>query len=105
MGKLIDEVTRDWQWLTFLVQYCSGKNISKSFCEDVKWWALGIAALLVLLVAMWIWGRVAKAYDAWNLRRLQARIADSDTMKKHVWSGHDAHLTPSDQKAQRRPGK
>jgi hypothetical protein len=103
--KLIEEVTRDWQWLTFLVQYCSGKNISKGFCEDVRWWVLGIAALLVLAVVAWIWGRIAKAYDGWNFRRLQARIADSETMKKHVWSGHDAHLSSSDQKAQRRPGK
>jgi hypothetical protein len=100
MGKLIDEVTRDWQWLTFLAKYCAGQNIGKAFCEDIRWWALGIAALLILIVAAWIWGRIAKAYDKWSFRRAQARIADSDTMKKHVWSGHDAHLTSADQRAQ-----
>ena len=89
--KLIDEVTRDWQWLTFLVQYCSGKNIGKAFCGDIKWWALGIAALVVLLAAAWIWGRLARVYDNWNHRRLSAKIADGETMKQHVWSGHNAH--------------
>ena len=34
MGKLIDEVTRDWQWLSFLAQYCTGRNIGKAFCEE-----------------------------------------------------------------------
>ena len=105
MGKLIDEITRDWQWLSFLAQYCAGRNIGKAFCEDLKWWALGIAALVVVLAAGWIWGRVARAYESWNFRRLQAKIADADTMKKHVWSGHDAHLTSSDQRANRKSSK
>jgi hypothetical protein len=87
---MIDEITKDWEWLSFLARYCAGKNIGKGFCEDVKWWALAIAALIVALVAWWIWGRIARAYDNWNQRRLSARIADTDTMKKHVWSDHDA---------------
>jgi len=89
--KLIGEITRDWQWLSFLAQYCAGKNIGKAFCEDVKWWALGVAALVVLLVAWWIFGRIARAYENWSHRRQSARIADAETMKTHVWSGHDAH--------------
>jgi hypothetical protein len=102
MGKLIDEVTRDWQWLTFLTQYCAGRNIGKAFCENIRWWALGIAALVVVLVAAWIGGRVAKAYDGWSFRRAQAKIADPEAMKKHVWSGHDAHLPSADQRANRK---
>jgi hypothetical protein len=47
VGKLIDEITKDWEWLSFLAQYCAGRNIGKAFCQDVKWWALGIAG--------WIW--------------------------------------------------
>lgn len=91
IGKLIDEVTKDWEWLTFLGQYCAGRNIGKAFCQDVKWWALGIASLVVLLVAWWALGRLAKAYGDRSFRRLQAKVADSETMKKHVWLGHDAH--------------
>ena len=88
---MIDEMTRDWQWLTFLAQYCAGRNIGKAFCEDIKWWALGIAALLVVAIAWWILGKVARAYENWNHRRLSAKVADPETMKEHVWTGHDAH--------------
>jgi hypothetical protein len=88
---MIDEITKDWQWLSFLAQYCAGKNIGKAFCDDVRWWALGIAALIVLLIAWWILSKAAKAYEAWNHRRLFAKVADAETMKEHVWKGHDAH--------------
>ncbi|HKW36505.1 MAG TPA: hypothetical protein VJO54_01705 [Burkholderiales bacterium] len=101
-GKLIDELTRDWQWLSFLAKYCAGRNIGGAFCEDVKWWALGIAGLLAAAVVWMIFVRIAKAYENWNLRRLSARIADRDTMKEHVWAGHDAHLTASDQRARKK---
>jgi hypothetical protein len=101
----MNELTKDWQWLSFLVQYCTGRNIGKAFCEDVKWWALGIAALVVVGVAWWIWGKIAKAYENWNFRRLQAKIADAETMKRHVWSGHAAHLTSDDQRAGRKAQK
>jgi hypothetical protein len=90
-AKLIDEVTKDWEWLTFLAQYCAGRNFGKAFCQEVRWWALGAAALAAVLLAWWILGRIAKAYENWNHRRLMAKIADPKTMKEHVWSGHDAH--------------
>ena len=90
-AKLIDEVTRDWEWLAFLAQYCAGRNIGKAFCQDVRWWALGAAALVLLLLAWWILGRLMRAHENWKHRRLRARVADSATMKQHVWSGHDAH--------------
>ena len=103
---MIDELTKDWEWLSFLARYCAGKNIAKAFCEDVKWWALGIAALVVLILAWWIWGRLARAYENWNLRRLRAKIADSETMKEHVWSGYSPDAAPSsEQRAQRKSDK
>ena len=88
---MIDEITKDWQWLSFLAQYCAGRNIGKAFCDDVRWWALGIAALIVVLIVWWILSKAARAYEAWNHRRLFAKIADAETMKEHVWKGHDAH--------------
>ena len=105
IGKLVDEVTRDWGWLSFLVQYCSGRNIGKSFCADIKWWALGISALVVVSVAVWIWNKLARACENRKQRRLRAKIANTETMKQHVWAGHDAHLTSSDQRARRRSEK
>ena len=88
---MIDEMTRDWQWLTFLAQYCAGRNIGKAFCEDIKWWALGIAALLIAAIAWWVWGKAARAYENWNQRRLSAKVADAETMRQHAWTGHDVH--------------
>lgn len=99
---MIDGITKDWEWLSFLARYCAGKNIAKAFCDDVKWWALAVAAFVVVLVAWWTFGRIARAYENWSHRRLSARIADAETMKKHVWSGHDAHLPSADQRAVRK---
>jgi len=101
-AKLIDEVTKDWEWLSFLARYCAGRNISASFCQDVKWWALGLAGLLVLIVLWWFLGRLARAYENWNHRKLSARVADADTMKEHVWSGHDAHAPPPAERPRRK---
>lgn len=102
-GKRVDEITKDWEWLSFLAQYCAGRNIGNSFCQDVKWWALGVAALLGLLLAWWIVGRVARVYENWNHRRLSAKVADAETMKEHVWSGHDA--APRSSSGRRAQGK
>jgi ABC-type nickel/cobalt efflux system permease component RcnA len=100
-GKLIDEVTKDWDWLSFLGRYCAGRNIGGSFCQEIKWWALGAAGLLAVVVVWWIFARLARAYESWNHRRLSARIADADTMKEHVWSGHDAHAPPPAERSRR----
>jgi len=99
------DLTRDWEWLSFLTRYCAGRNISHDFCQDVRWWALGIVALVAALLAWWIWGKVARAYENWNQRRLSAKVADPETMKEHVWAGHDAHLGSSDQRANRKSPK
>jgi hypothetical protein len=92
-GKLIDEVTKDWQWLSFVSKYCAGRNIGRACCEEFKWWVLGIAVLLALLVLGWIWRKLARAYQSWNQRRLMAEVAEPKTMRRHAWSGHDAHKT------------
>ena len=102
---MLDEITRDWEWLSFLARYCAGRNIGKAFCDDVKWWALGVAALIVVIVAAWVWGRIASAYQNRRHRKLMAEVADSETMKQHVWSGHDAHLTSDDQRADRKASR
>jgi ABC-type nickel/cobalt efflux system permease component RcnA len=89
--KLISELSRDWEWLSFVTQYCAGRNVGKAFCEDFMWWALGAAALAVAIVAWWIFGRLARVYGNWKHRKMQAEVADAETMKKHAWSGHATH--------------
>jgi hypothetical protein len=102
-GRLIDELTKDWQWLTFLAQYCAGRNIGKAFCDDVRWWALGIAVLVVVIVLWWIIARVASAYENWRFRGLSAKVADEETMKQHVWSGDGARAAPPQEPKGQRP--
>jgi hypothetical protein len=99
---MIDELTKDWEWLSFLARYCTGKNIGKAFCDDVRWWALGLAAVVVVLLLWWIWGKLARMAENWRHRREFAKIADSKTMKERVWAGHDAHLPSADQRANRK---
>jgi hypothetical protein len=102
LGRLIDDLTKDWEWLSFLARYCAGRNFGKTFCQDVRWWAIGIAGLLVAIAVWWIVARIAKAYENWNFRRLSRKIADAETLKEHVWAGHDAHLPSSDQRARKK---
>jgi hypothetical protein len=99
--KLIGQLSKDWEWLSFLTQYCAGRNVAKPICEDFMWWALGAAALAVAIVAWWIWGKVAKVLESWKHRRMLAKVADAKTMNKYRWSGHDLPeaLTSSDQRA------
>jgi hypothetical protein len=105
-AKLIDQLTKDWEWLSFLAQYCAGRNISKAFCQEVKWWALGVAAFLALILGWWIFSRIARAYENWNHRRLLAKVADAETMKEHVWSGYTPDAMPSsEQRAGRKAEK
>jgi hypothetical protein len=106
--KLIGQLSKDWEWLSFVTQYCAGRNLGKPFCEDFKWWALGAAALVVVIVAWWILSRIAKVYESWKHRRMLAKVADAETMKKHVWSGDSPEAMPSsEQRAakSRRPEK
>jgi hypothetical protein len=93
--KLIGELSKDWEWVSFVTQYCAGRNLGKAFCEDFKWWVLGAAALVVAIVAWWILGKIAKVYGNWKHRRMLAKVADTETMRKHVWSGDSPEALPS----------
>ena len=106
--RLIDELSKDWEWASFVTRYCTGRNLGNAFCEDFKWWVLGAAALVVAIVAWWILGKIAKVYGNWKHRRMLAKVADTETMRKHVWSGDSPEASPSsEQRAakSRRPEK
>jgi len=90
LDKLIGQVSKDWEWLSFVTQYCAGRNVGKPFCQDFMWWTLVAAALVAVIVAWWILGKIAKVYGNWRHRRMLAKVADPETMKKHVWSGYDS---------------
>jgi len=89
LDKLIGPLSRDWEWLSFVTQYCAGRNIDKPICEDFMWWALVAAALVLAIVAWWILGKIAKAHESRKHRRMLAKVADAKTMNKYRWSGHD----------------
>ena len=99
--KLIGQLSKDWEWLSFVTRYCAGRNIDRPLCEDFMWWALAAAALVVVIVAWWILGRIAKVFESWKHGRMLAKVADDKTMNKYRWSDHDLPeaLTSSDQRA------
>ena len=104
-GKLIAQLSKDWEWFSFLVQYCAGRNISRPFCQDFMVWALAAAALVAVLLALWILGRLGRALRNWMHRRMLAKVADAETMKKHVWSGYDSpSAVPSSEQRARKGG-
>jgi len=104
-GKLIAQLSRDWEWLSFLAQYCAGRNLGKPFCQDFMAWALAAAALIVALFALWISSRLWGAFHSWMHRRTLAKVADAETMKKHVWSGYDSPgAKPSSEQRARKAG-
>jgi hypothetical protein len=99
--KFIGQLSKDWEWLSFVTRYCAGRNIDTPLCEDFMGWALAAAALVVVVLAWWILARIAKAYERWKHRSMLAKVADAKTMNKYRWSGHDLPeaLSPSDQRA------
>lgn len=104
LDKLIAQFGKDLDWVSFYARYCAGKNIEKPFCRDFQWWAIGAAALVAAILAWWILGRFGKAWQNWRQRRSLAKLADAETMKKHVWSGYDSPdaVPSSEQRASRR---
>lgn len=99
---MIAQFGKDLEWISFLALYCARGNFDKPICREFNWWALGIAGLVAVLVAWWIWGRIARAYWNWAHKRSLAKVADAETMKEHVWSGYTPDAKPgSEQRAQR----
>jgi len=107
LDPLISQVAKDWEWVSFLAQYCAGPNIGKPVCQEVRWWAIGIAAFAVAMVIWWILGRLSKAYGRRHHRKMSAKVADAETMDKYRWSGHDAPdaLTSAGQRSAKPSGK
>ena len=107
LDKLIAQIGKELDWVSFYARYCAGKNIGKPFCRDFEWWVIGIAALIAAIVAWWIWARTDKALRNWRHRRSLAKVADAETMKQRVWSGYDSPdaVPSSEQRASRRSGK
>ena len=104
LDKLIAYLSGDWEWLSFVTQYCVGRNFDKPFCEDFKWWALGAAALVLAAIAWWISSKISNAFENWKHRRMLAKVADAKTMKKHVWSGYDSpDAVPSSEQRAAKP--
>ncbi len=105
LGRLIAQLSKDWEWFSFLTQYCAGRNIGKPFCQDFMAWALVAAALVVAFLAVWIMSRLGRALRNWMHRRALAKVADAETMKKHVWSGYDSpNAVPSSEQRARKAG-
>ncbi len=106
LGRLIAQLSKDWEWFSFLAQYCAGRNLSKPFCQDFMAWALVAAALFVALLALWILSGLGRALRNWMQRRMLAKVADAETMKKHVWSGYDSpNAVPSSEQRARKAGE
>ncbi|HEY6241414.1 MAG TPA: hypothetical protein VIW78_11320 [Burkholderiales bacterium] len=105
LDQLVGQLSKDWEWVSFITQYCAGSNIGKPVCEDFRWWAIGIAALALAIVVWWIFGQLSKAYARWHYRRVLAKVADAETMNKHRWSGPDLPdaLKSPDQRATKSP--
>jgi hypothetical protein len=106
-GTLIAQLSKDWEWLSFLAQYCAGRNLGKPFCQDFMAWALAAAALIIALLALWTLGGLLRALRSRMHRRTLAKVADAETMKKHVWSGYDSPgaKPSSEQRSERKPEK
>jgi len=107
LDRLIVQLSRDWEWVSFLAPYCASRNIGKPFCQDFMVWALVAAALVVAFLAVWIMSRLGRALRNWMHRRALAKVADAETMRKHVWSGYDSPgaKPSSEQRAERKPEK
>jgi hypothetical protein len=104
-GKLIAQLSKDWEWFSFLAQYCAGRNIGKPLCEDLMGWALAAAALVGLMLCVWIGARLSRVYANWKHRRMLAKVADAETMKKYRWSGYDSPAAvPSSEQRARKAG-
>ena len=90
LDSLIGQLAKDLEWFFFYAHYCTGRNIDQPFCRDFEWWALGAGALVAAILAWWIAGKLSGAWRGWRHRRALAKVADAETMRKHLWSGYDS---------------
>jgi len=82
---MIDEMTKDWQWLSFLAQYWPERTSARPSATTSGGGRSGSprSSSCSSLVDS---EQDRVAYENWKHRRLFAKIADAETMKKHVWS-------------------
>jgi hypothetical protein len=102
LDQVVAQFSKDWEWISFLARYCAGGNIDKPICRDFMWWGIAAAAVLAVFVLWWIAGRISRAYRNWAHGRELAKVADEETMRKHVWSGYSPEaMASSDQRARK----
>jgi hypothetical protein len=85
----MERLLTDLKWIVFQVQYClGGANLFDSrLCQDFRPWAIGATALLAAFVFVMLWHWLARQLRAWSWRRLQARVANKETMDRYRWTG------------------
>jgi len=94
--------------VSFLRAVLRGRNLGKPFCQDFMAWALAAAALVVVFLELWILGRLWRACRGWMHRRMLAKVADAETMKKPRVVGATIPRTPCprpNSRARKRPRK
>jgi len=103
LDKLIAQFGKELDWFSFYARYCTGRNIEKPFCRDFEWWAIGAIVLVAAIIAWWTLGKIGKAWRNRRHRRSLVKVANSETMKKHVWAGYDSPdaVPSSEQRATR----
>jgi hypothetical protein len=89
--RLIEQFWKELEWLAFYTQYCAGENIDKPICGDFRFWTIGAAAgvgvLVIAIVVSRIAGKVRDSFENWRQRKALAAVADAETMEKHKWVG------------------
>jgi hypothetical protein len=87
----MENLWAELKWFVFQAKYClAGSNLFESrICRDFRPWALGVAAILSVIVLVVLWHWLARKTRAWLWRRAQARVADQETMDRIRWTGYD----------------
>jgi hypothetical protein len=86
----MDKYWAELKWLGFQAQYCLGHNLFESkICRDFRPWAIGVAAVIALIVLYVVWSRLSKRVRAWLWLRAQAKVADKETMDRYRWTGEE----------------
>ena len=87
-----------WDWVKRLFaysQYCAGSDMSAVACRDFWTWvtcaSIGIAALIILLIAKTIISEQLEFRRNANRLAKRAIVADAETMEEARWKGEDAN--------------